>query len=299
MTHAAIGDLKVFESHRPLLVAHAYRMLGDLGRAEDMVQEAWLRWDGRRGDVEEVAVPRAYLITLVTRLCLNELDSARSRREETRSDRLPEPVDLDEGGFGRLEMLDRVSMAFLVVLQRLTPAERAVLLLRDVFDFEYAEIAALVGRNEPACRKLLDRARDNVATEKRLFSAPPETHRRLLTAFTQAASAGDLDSLVAMLAEDAMLVTDGGPEGRRAAGIRNLHAPLYGARRIASFISATARSLDLVAELRELNGQPALVFYHEDAPFAALLLAITENKVHRVFFHADLRRLRYLGPRNV
>jgi RNA polymerase sigma-70 factor (ECF subfamily) len=91
MTHSATADLEVFESHRPLLVAHAYRMLGDLGRAEDMVQEAWLRWDGRREDVE-VAVPRAYLVTLVTRLCLNELDSARSRREVSRSDGLPEPV---------------------------------------------------------------------------------------------------------------------------------------------------------------------------------------------------------------
>jgi RNA polymerase sigma-70 factor (ECF subfamily) len=182
MTHSATANVEAFESHRPLLVAHAYRMLGDLGRAEDMVQEAWLRWDGRREDVE-VAVPRAYLVTLVTRLCLNELDSARSRREESRSDRLPEPVDLDEGGFDRMEMLDQVSMAFLVVLQRLTPAERAVLLLRDVFDFEYVEIAKLVGKNEPACRKLLERARESLATEKRWFSAPPETHRRLLTAF--------------------------------------------------------------------------------------------------------------------
>jgi RNA polymerase sigma-70 factor (ECF subfamily) len=296
MTHSAPADLEVFESHRPLLVAHAYRMLGDLGRAEDMVQEAWVRWDRRRGDVD-VASPRAYLLTLVTRLCLNELDSARSRHEESRSDRLPEPIDLDEGGLSRVEMIDQISMAFLVVLQRLTPAERAVLLLRDVFDFEYAEIAELVGKKEPACRKLLERARENVATEKRLFSAPPETHRRLLTAFTQAASTGDLDSLVAMLAEDAVLVTDGGPEGRREAGARNLKAPLYGARKIASFISATARSMDLVTEIHELNGQPALVFYHEDAPFAALLLAVTEDKIHRVFFHADLQRLRYLGPR--
>src|SRR6266851_2289880 len=224
MTRSAGADLEIFESHRPLLVAHAYRMLGDLGRAEDMVQEAWVRWDGRRVD-KEVASPRAYLLTLVTRLCLNELDSAKSRREESRSDRLPEPVDLDEGGFGRVETLDQISMAFLVMLQRLTPAERAVLLLRDVFDFDYSEIADLVGKSEPACRKLLERARENVATEKRLFSAPPEAHRRLLTAFTQAASAGDLDSLVAMLAEDAVLVTDGGPEGRRAAGIRNLQAP--------------------------------------------------------------------------
>src|SRR5262249_22311223 len=174
---ARSADLAVFESHRALLVALAYRMLGDLGRAEDMVQEAWLRWQGRR---EEADSPRAYLVTVVTRLCLNELDSATSRREESRSDRLPEPVDLEEGGLSRLESLDQVSMAFLVVLQRLTPPERAVLLLHDVFDFSHDEIATLVGKSEAACRKLLERARQNVATEKRLFSTSQDAHRRLL-----------------------------------------------------------------------------------------------------------------------
>jgi RNA polymerase sigma-70 factor, ECF subfamily len=288
------ADLAVFESHRALLVAQSYRMLGDLGRAEDMVQEAWLRWSGRR---VEVASPRAYLVTLVTRLCFNELDSAKTRREESRGDRLPEPVDLDEGGIGRVEMLDQVSMAFLVVLQRLTPAERAVLLLREVFEFDYKEIAALVDKTEPACRKLLERARQHVAAEKRLFSASPEVHRRLLDAFTQAATAGDLDALVAMLAEDAVMITDGGPEGRRVGGIRNLQAPLMGAARIAAFIVATAGNSDLEAEVHELNGQPALVFYDQDTPFAALLLAVADDRIHRVFFHADLHRLRYLGPR--
>jgi RNA polymerase sigma-70 factor (ECF subfamily) len=294
MTRSLATDLEVFESHRALLVAHAYRMLGDLGRAEDMVQEAWLRWDGRH---EEVDSPRAYLVTIVTRLCFNELDSARARREENRGDRLPEPLDLDAGGIGRVEMLDQISMAFLVVLQRLTPAERAVLLLRDVFDFDYKDISALVGKNEPACRKLLERARENVAKDKRLFSAPPETHQRLLTAFTQAAAAGDLDALVSMLAEDAVMITDGGAEGRRAGGIRNLQQPLHGARRIAAFVAATARSTDLESEVHELNGQPALVFYEGGAPFAALLLAVADNRVHRVYFHADLSRLRHLGPR--
>jgi RNA polymerase sigma-70 factor (ECF subfamily) len=258
------------------------------------VQEAWLRWDGRQGEADS---PRAYLVTLVTRLCLNELDSATTRREESRSDRLPEPVDLDQGGIGRVEMLDQVSMAFLVLLQRLTPAERAVLLLRDVFDFEYDEIAALVGKSAPACRKLLERARQNVATEKRSFSTSPEVHRRLLEAFTQAASAGDLDALVTMLADDAVLITDGGPGGRRAGGIRNLQKPLHGAARIAAFVVATARNSDLDAEIHELNGQPALVFYDGDAPFAALLLGVADARVHRVFFHADVARLRYLGPR--
>jgi RNA polymerase sigma-70 factor (ECF subfamily) len=293
MTVAA--DLDVFEAHRPLLVAHAYRMLGDLGRAEDMVQDAWLRWSGRHVHVES---PRAYLVTLVTRLCINELDSARARREQSRSDRLPEPVDLDEGGIGRVDMSDRISMAFLVVLQRLTPAERAVLLLRDVFDFDYKDIAALVDKTEPACRKLLERARQHVTEEKRFVAASADEHRRLLAAFTGAASDGNLEALVDMLADDAVMVTDGGPDGRRAAGIRNLQAPLAGAKRIAAFVAATARSMDLESEVHELNGQPALVFYHENAPFAALLLAIANGRIHRVFFHADLERLRHLGPRH-
>ena len=294
MTNATSADLDVFEAHRALLVAHAYRMLGDLGRAEDMVQDAWLRWSGRRVHVES---PRAYLVTLVTRLCFNELDSARARREESRSDRLPEPIDLERGGIGRVEVSDQISMAFMVVLQRLTHAERAVLLLRDVFDFDYKDIASLVGRSEAACRKLLERARQHVAGEKRLFAASPEEHRRLLTAFTEAASAGNIDALVGMLAEDAVMVTDGGAEGRRAGGIRNLQAPLAGAARIAAFVSATARSMALESELHELNGQPALVFYHDNAPFAALLLAVADGRIHRVFFHADLARLRYLGAR--
>ena len=295
MTGSARDDLAVFESHRALLVAHAYRMLGDLGLAEDMVQEAWLRWNRRHADV---ASPRAYLVTLITRLCLNELDSARSRREESRGDRLPEPVDLAEGGIGRVDMLDQVSMAFLVVLQRLTPAERAVFLLRDVFEFDYEEIAALIGKSEPACRKLLERARQNVAVEKRLFSASQDAHRRLLAAFTKAVAAGDLDTLIGMLAEDAVMITDGGPEGRRVRGFRNLPRPLQGARKIAGFVAATARSADLEIEIHELNGQPAVVFYEEDAPFAALLLAVADDRIQRIYFHGDTGRLRYLGPRS-
>ena len=294
MTRSAAADLAVFESHRALLVAHAYRMLGDLGRAEDMVQDAWLRWDGRQVEVDS---PRAYLVTLVTRLCLNDLDSAKTRHEESRGDRLPEPVDLRQGGMDRVEMTDQVSMAFLVVLQRLTPAERAVLLLRDVFEFDYGEIAALVGKNEPACRKLLERARQNVATEKRLFTTSPEVHRRLLTAFTQAAYEGDLDALVSMLAEDAVMITDGGPEGRRVGNVRNLQKPLRGARRIAAFVSATSRTLDLHTEMHELNGQLAVVFYYEDAPFAVLMFAVADERIHRVYFHADAARLHNLGPR--
>ena len=288
--------LVAFESHRPDLVALAYRMLGDMGRAEDMVQEAWLRWQG--SDVEADS-PRAFLVTIVTRLCLNELGSARSRREESRSDRLPEPIDLDEGGLSRIERLEHISMAFLVLLQRLTPAERAVLLLHDVFDFDHQEIADLVDSNAPASRKLLERARRSIATERRMLSASPEEHRRLLQSFLHAASAGDIQSLVELLADDAILITDGGAEGRTVGRQRNLPRPLQGAARIAAFVAAATANTSgtLRVEQHELNGQPAIVFWTGEQPFAALLLAVADGKVQRVFFHADPHRLRYLGRR--
>src|SRR5882724_3171873 len=287
-------DLEVFEAERARLVALSYRMLGDVGRAEDMVQEAWLRWNGRK---EEVDSPPAYLVTMVTRLCLNERRSARSRREESRGDRLPEPVALDEGTLGHIEALEEVSMAFLVMLQRLTPAERAVLLLHDVFDFAHGEIAALIDKNEAACRKLLERAREHVASEKRMFVASRDMHQRLLGSFVQAASAGDASAIVGLLAEDAVLITDGGPEGRRGRGFRNLQLPLQGAAKIAAFVVATSRDSGLEAEMHELNGQPAIVLYENDQPSAALLLGVANGRIHRVFFHADTTRLRHLGPR--
>jgi RNA polymerase sigma-70 factor, ECF subfamily len=285
-------DLAVFESHRPSMLGLAYRMLGDVGRAQDVVQEAWLRWHQREGTVD---APKAFLVTVVTRLCLNELGSARARREESRSDRLPEPVDLEEGGMAHLEELEQLSMAMLVVLERLAPAERATLLLHDVFDFSHDEIATLISRSAAACRKLLERARRKVADGRRLLTASREEHQRLLDAFFRAASAGDVAGLVRLLAPDAVLITDGGPEGRAFRGLRNLRRPLEGAQGIAAFVAATSQRAALDVERHELNGQPALVFYRDDRPFAAVLLAVADGKIQRVFFHADLARLRYLG----
>jgi RNA polymerase sigma-70 factor, ECF subfamily len=139
-----------------------------------------------------------------------------------------------------------------------------------------------------------------VATEKRLFSTSQEAHQRLLGAFVQATYAGDVGALVAMLADDAVLVTDGGPEGRSVGGLRNLRVPLRGAPRIAAFVvEATRRvSADLEVEEHELNGQPAMVLYREGAPFAAILLGVADGRIHRVFFHADVARLRCLGRRH-
>jgi RNA polymerase sigma-70 factor, ECF subfamily len=290
----ATEDLATFESHRPVLLALAYRMLGDVGRAQDMVQEAWLRW--HRRDVE-VDSPRAFLVTVVTRLCLNELDSARARREESRGDRLPEPVALEEGGMARVEELEQLSMAILVVLERLTPAERAALLLHDAFDFSHEEIAALVSRSPAACRKLLERARRKVSEGRRLITASRGEQERLLETFLRAAVTGDVAALVDVLATDAALITDGGPEGRTFRGFRNLRQPLEGAERVAAFVAATSRGGGLDIERRELNGQPGLVLYRDDLPFAAILLAVADGKIQRIFFHADPTRLGHLGPR--
>jgi RNA polymerase sigma-70 factor (ECF subfamily) len=261
-----------------------------------MVQDAWLRWEAYSEPVES---PQAFLVTIVTRLCLNELASARTRREQARSDRLPEPIDLDEAGLANVERVEQVSMAFLVALQRLTPAERAVLLLHEVFDFEHQQIAELLGTTAAGSRKLLERARRDVATERRLLETTSEQHGRLLDAFLHAITSGDTAAVVQLLADDAVLVTDGGPGGRSVAGRRNLPHPLQGPARIAAFIVAVnARGDGLRSERRELNGQPAIVFWAGDQLLGAMLLAIAGDRIARVYFHADDRRLRHAGVRH-
>jgi len=284
-----------FETHRAALLALAYRMLGDLARAEDMVQEAWLRWQARRAAVES---PRAYLITIVTRLCLDELGSPRARKEESRADRLPEPVDLNESGLDRLELLDQVSMAFLVVLQRLTPAERAVFLLHEVFEMRHDEIAPLVGKSDAACRQLLSRARGHVAAERRVLQGRPEDHRRLLRAFVGAISGGDPAPLVELLAEDVVLIGDGGQGERRYGKIRKVGRPVVGKTRVAALIRAIGAqpAPDVVVEERVLNGQPAIVLFQAGEAVLAILVAVADGRIRQLFLHADPERLRRLQP---
>jgi RNA polymerase sigma-70 factor (ECF subfamily) len=286
-----------FESHRPALLALAYRMLGEMARAEDVVQEAWIRWQRQ----VEVDSPKAFLLTMVARLCLDELGSARARREESRSDRLPEPVDLDQTGIGRVEMLDQISMAFLVLLQRLTPAERAVLLLHDVFDMRHAEIAALLGKSDAACRQLLKRAREDVASERRVFQTSPDEHRRLLTAFVQATTGGDQNALLEMLAEDAVLIADAGPGVVRYGGIRNIGRPVVGRRKIAALLKIIgSQTVGPAIELqqRTLNGEPAVVVFQGGRAVSAILVSVADGKVRHVFLQFDRERLKHVGPPN-
>jgi RNA polymerase sigma-70 factor (ECF subfamily) len=291
------GAIEAFKEHRPGLLALAYRMLGDMARAEDVVQEAWVRWQRQ----ENVESSKAFLVTTVTRLCLDELGSARARREESRGDRLPEPVDLDQTGLGRVEMLDQISMAFMVVLQRLTPAERAVLLLHDVFDMSHAEIGALLDKTDAACRQLLKRAREDVASERRVFETSREEHRRLLAAFVQATTSGNQEALLNMLAEDAVLIADAGPGVVRYGGIRNIGKPVVGRRKVAALLGIVGRqSAGPGLEFRErtLNGGPAVVIFQGGRPVTAILVSVADGKVRHVFLHVDATRLGHVGPAN-
>jgi len=288
-------DLEVFEANRPALRALAYRMLGEISRAEDIVQETWLRWQGRMVGVDS---PRAFLLQITTRLCLNELESARSRKEESRGDRLPEPVDLESTGIGMVEMLDQISMAFLVVLQRLSPAERAVLLLHDVFELGHGEIATLLGKTEGACRQLMRRARAHVTLERRVLQSSTEEHLRLLRAFIAASRDGNAEQMIRLLAEDATLVIDAGPTGKRVGRIRSVGKPVQGAKRIAGLLSAVARAGGMGASVREctLNGQPAIVALRVDGtPIAAVLISVADGRIRHIFVQLDEHRLGHLG----
>jgi RNA polymerase sigma-70 factor (ECF subfamily) len=289
----AVNDsTALFESHRPALLRLAYRMLGDLGRAQDIVQDAWLRWQRLEGAVDS---PKALLTKMVTRQCLNELDSARARQEESRSNRLPEPVQADVEG-DTVERADQISMAFLVLLQRLTPPERAALLLHDVFDFGHEEVARLLEKTVPACRQLLSRARRHVAAERRSFSTSREEHLRLLHAFLLASRDGNVDALTNLLADDAVLIADGGPEGVTVGGVRNLPRPVSGARRVAAALAALSQRGSAL-ERREwtVNGQPALVAFLDGRPVFVVLLAVANGRIGSVFIHADPARLSHIG----
>ncbi len=289
------ADPRLFEEHRPALLSMAYSMLGDLARAEDVVQDAWVRW--QRAETEAEA-PKAFLMTTVARLCLDELGSARARHEEMRSDRLPEPIDLDQAGLARVEMRDRISMAFLVVLQRLTPNERAVFLLHDVFDMNHGEIASLLGKSDAACRQLLKRARENVASERRVLQTSREEQRRLLLAFMQAVATGDQSALSDVLAEDAVLIVDPGKHPEPFGRLRQVGKPVVGRRRVVALIAAF-RAQERAALLEHvectLNGQPAMISFLDGRPLAAVFLSVAEGRVRHVFFQADPDRLHRLG----
>ena len=266
----------VFETHRERLFALAYRLLGSRSNAEDMLQDAWLRWQGAaHADIRD---PEAWLVATATRLGLDRLRAARSRREAYPGPWLPEPASIEADGAPgpaeRLQLEQAVSIAFLWLLERLTPDERAVFVLREAFDYDHARIAALLGLREDHCRQLAHRARARLRDGRPRFEVDADAHRRLLARFMQAARDGDRDRIAALLHDDARLVSDGG--GQVAAAIR----PLVGAERIARLYWAVARRADdRVWTLGRVNGEPAILQLREGRVVTAMLATVVDGRI--------------------
>jgi RNA polymerase sigma-70 factor (ECF subfamily) len=250
-----VSDLDDFEAERSRLTAIAYRMLGSSADADDIVQEAYLRWRDRAE--RDVASVPAYLTTIVVRLCIDELRSARVRRESYVGPWLPEPVLVDDAGPGAAaELADSLSLAFLVLLEELAPVERAAFLLHDVFDYGYDEIAGMLRREEPACRQLVSRARRRVGERRHRFDADAKVGRELAERFIAACGEGDLDGLMTLLSEDVVLWTDGGGKVKAA------RRPIHGRSKAARFLIAVAKDIPAGVEFREavVNGEPGYLF---------------------------------------
>src|SRR5213594_254135 len=278
-----------FASVRPLLFSIAYRMLGSVMDAEDLVQEAYLRW--QEASDADVRSPRAYLATIVTRLAINHLRSARVQRESYVGPWLPEPLMTEQvpDASGHIELSESLSMAFLVLLERLSPVERAVFLLSEVFDFDYAEIARIVDKSEANCRQLLARAKKHLGGPRPRFEVAPEHNRRMLERFSRAATTGDMDGLLALLAEDITLWSDGG--GKAAAALN----PIYGADRVARFMLGALRKFvpaDHVVRPAAINGQPGLISYLHGKPRTALAFGIVGDRIQTIYIIANPDKLR-------
>jgi RNA polymerase sigma-70 factor, ECF subfamily len=276
---------EVFNAHRDLLLGVAYRLLGQLTEAEDVVQEAWLRW--RRTNHAAVNDARAFLVRVTTRLALDRLRRLKARRESYVGPWLPEPLRTSPDPADRVELAESVSMALLVVLETLSPLERAVFVLREAFAFSYAEIATMLGRSEPAVRQLARRAREHVDARRPRFDADQAMRRRVTERFLRASTSGDLDALMGVLAPGVTLVADGG--GVVRAALR----PIVGADKVARFLAAVPKKLpaDLRAQVVELNGGPGVVFTAAGAPIGAVLLDVADGRVQTLYVMANPEKL--------
>jgi RNA polymerase sigma-70 factor (TIGR02957 family) len=285
----------VFEKHRGLLVSVAYRILGSVTDAEDAVQEAYLRWSGV--DHSEIKDPRAFLVRVTTRLAIDRLRRARTRRESYVGPWLPEPILTRQDPSEELAMAESVSMAMLVVLETLSPLERAVFVLREAFGMPHAEIADVLGRSEEAVRQLARRAREHVRERRTRFDADSDEQRQVTERFLEATSTGDVG---AVLSPGVELVADGG--GKAPAPLR----PVRGAQKVARFLLAvtterkTAHFLESVGSqpsgevrvhLAPVNGAPGVVITADNEPISALVLDVSEGLVQTIRLVANPEKL--------
>lgn len=278
---------EIFNQYRDLLFSIAYRMLSSVSDAEDMLQETFVRWH-QSSDVD-VQSPRAFLVTIITRLCINQLQSARVRREEYVGHWLPEPLltSLDDPSAAS-GIDESLSMAFLVLLEKLTPMERAVFLLREVFDYDYAEVARILDQNEANCRQILRRARQHVTDKRPRFDVSPGQRELLLQQFMGAVASDDLKGLITLLSDEAVLYTDGGGKGPA------LPALIYGASKVArGLLGGKKKNVpnNLVIRTAQINGELGAVSYLEGKPFAVVTLDIVGGKIRNIYIVSNPEKL--------
>jgi RNA polymerase sigma-70 factor (ECF subfamily) len=277
-----------FDQYRSLLFSVAYRMLGSVTDAEDMLQETFIRW--RQSPEEEIRSPRAYLVTIISRLCINHLQSARVQREEYAGEWLPEPIVTGPEGdpLGMIRVDESISMAFLVLLERLTPTERAVFLLREVFEYEFSDIASVLDQNEVNCRQILRRARQHVAVMRPRFQTTIRKQRDLLERFLKATSNGDMEGLLNLLTEDIVLHTDG---GGKAIAVPN---QVKGAEKVTRAILSAFRKIvptNLVRRIAEVNGEPGVIGYLDRKPFSVVTLDLYEGHIRAIYIVTNPEKL--------
>ncbi|MFE2066452.1 RNA polymerase sigma-70 factor [Streptomyces sp. NPDC059467] len=292
MTADTLTD--VFEEHRPVLMGVAYRMLGRVADAEDVVQDAWLRWS--RSDRGEVREPRGYLVRITTRLAVDRFRQIQARGETYVGPWLPEPYVTDFAATApdtaeRAELADSVSLAVLVVLESLSPLERAVFVLREAFGYPHAEIAAMLDRGEAAVRQLAGRARRHVDERRPRYEVDPAQRRDLTERFLAAAAEGDLEGLMSLLAPDVRLVSDGG--GKATAALRVIVTPA----KVGRFLLGVARKEGAGMSLRflEINGGLAVLLLAEGEPDSVLQLDVADGLVRTVHIIRNPDKLRSLA----
>jgi RNA polymerase sigma-70 factor (ECF subfamily) len=288
---------RLLEELRPISFAIAYRMLGSVSEAEDVVQEALLRVNRALDGGEEIASPRAFLTTVTTRLAINELRSARVRRERYVGEWLPEPIitDGEDDPARHAETADSLSLAMLVLLESLSPEQRAVLLLHDVFDYGYTEIAAIVGKSEDNVRQLATRARRHVEQSRPRFQTTREQREELAQRFLAAAQHGDLAGLEALLSHDVQLAGDGG--GKVPALARSLHGRNRVARVLISWVRRVSRIPGVSFRPIEVNGGPgALVLDPQQQLMSVWSLDIADGEIKSISSIVNPDKLKHLGP---
>jgi RNA polymerase sigma-70 factor (ECF subfamily) len=280
----------IFEQHRRLLFAIAYRMLGSATDAEDIVQEAFVRW--LQAAPADVQSPKAFLSRVVVHLCLDQLRSARVRREEYVGPWLPEPVATraDEEPAEPVMLAESLSFAFLVLLEQLAPLERAVFLLRDVFDYSYPEIAEIVGKSEANCRQALHRAREHLRERHRRFDVSRQEQERITTEFMHATMQGDMQGLLRLLSDDVVFVADSG--GKAPAGRKPVRGRDNVARGMVGFMRLQPPGLQ--ARVATVNGQPAVVGYVDGQLYGVMLLEVAHGQVAQVYMVLNPDKLAWL-----